>query len=310
MKNHVTTKIIVVLHTVILIICFYSLGYGLSDQNLVRQSSHEKESDQLEIKLNQLASNEINSQEGRVWVIKAGNLKQQKYTSTFKKIAESTSITSPMHTITLDALRALYKTGEPKQYFIKNILNFEKNKGLGYYSAIVLAYEPDYQLIKLLNKTIKQAKKNNNPDVHYLENVVHHAVRVTGLSESFDKAITIYEKTSFLLNLLRFSTSDQIDPEFPTMIKWPSSVWVRARLFELSEQYPNEVATIIFEIDVRKRFEKDLALLGDKTYGQKEYREYVSNFICLKAKKALSDLVNNAQAQDTTNHELNSDHLL
>lgn len=309
MKNHVTTKIIVVLHTVILIICFYSLGYGLSDQNLVRQSSHEKESDQLEIKLNQLASNEINSQEGRVWVIKAGNLKQQKYTSTFKKIAESTSITSPMHTITLDALRALYKTGEPKQYFIKNILNFEKNKGLGYYSAIVLAYEPDYQLIKLLNKTIKQAKKNNNPDVHYLENVVHHAVRVTGLSESFDKAITIYEKTSFLLNLLRFSTSDQIDPEFPTMIKWPSSVWVRARLFELSEQYPNEVATIIFEIDVRKRFEKDLALLGDKTYGQKEYREYVSNFICLKAKKALSDLVNHAQAQDTTNHESNSDHL-
>lgn len=298
MKNHQVAKIGMVLYPVIFISCFYSFGYSFSDRNPTRQSAYEKEGDQLEIKLNQLASNEINSQEGRVWVIQAGNLKQQKYTGLFKKIAENTSVTLPMHTITLDALRALYKTGEPKQYFINNVVNFEKNKGLGYYSAIVLAYEPDYQFIELLSQTIKQAEKNNDSDVHYLENVVHHAVRVISLSESFDKAITVYEKTSFLLNLLRFSTSDQIDLEFPTIIKWPSSVWVRARFLELSEQYPDEVARIIFEIDVRKRFEKDLALLGDKTYGQKEYRKYVSNFICLKAKKALYDLVNQARAQE------------
>ena len=43
MKNHLVAKIAVVLHTVNLIICFYPLGYSLSDQTLARQSSHEKE---------------------------------------------------------------------------------------------------------------------------------------------------------------------------------------------------------------------------------------------------------------------------
>lgn len=266
------------------------------------QEENNEKSQDFKQKLHQLLNKEISSKEGRKWINLINSKTDNRISPALKELAELSS-KEKYSLVTLDTLRALSRINEPQNYFIDNVKNFKQNGRLAFYSAVILAYDSNEQIVNFLEGVSSQTLNSSNREDSYLRTVTSAAKNVLFLSKEYNKLQGAKIKCNYLIDQIGSgSIGGWYDNDSSEITLRPSKVWTRNKMYELSEQYPDEVAKTIFETDVRKKFEKDLTLLGDKTYGQKEYRKYISNFICLKAKKALYDLVNQARTQDTIKH--------
>jgi hypothetical protein len=237
-----------------------------------------KDVEQIEDCLQQFLEGKLGDDEARVLVEKAGLSADSQFAPLLKAIALFTS-TERNRRITFDALHALSRLGESKDYFLQNARNHQQNKWLAYYSILILAREPnDTEAADALNE-IKASSADNQ-----IRGAIASAERVRFLVTEYARLETPEQKCTFLLSHFRGAWNPITlgESELDSAMD-PLTSWSQRHLFKLSQENPEVVARAVSEIDLFNDF-------SDERLTQ-SYRIYVGRFIAPEASQRLGELV-------------------
>lgn len=141
-------------------------------------------------------------------------------------------------TVAFEALKGLWRLGEPKEYFLRNAKNYKENAVLACYSIWILAYSPEPEI----SKELPSQKETLSNDL------INEALQDYRMVESLSKryqATVEFDKRFSLLVLCADSgwilDGDSLHVEYSARV-----VWGQSRLYELSKEDPAAVAKSIF----------------------------------------------------------------
>jgi hypothetical protein len=234
-----------------------------------------KEAEAVDKGLRELIGGDRSVDEGVRLVEKAGALGDRELVPLLVQVAEEPQM---KRVIKLKALEALYRLGQPASYFERNAQAHRSDQWRAYYSILMLAGGPtDLATLKLL-----QAIGEESDDTQ-IRGAVAEAEHVNFLADQLEKLQDPKDQATWLLAQVRGGWNPITGAEggVDEFLRG-KRLWVEERLFELSVEYPREVAEVVAAWKV----ETD----GIGLEGQESYREYLCSVISKEARARYEEL--------------------
>ena len=236
-------------------------------------------------------------------IVEAGKSRNREFVPTLKEVVDASSKSGMTENryfeVCFFALRALWELGEPKSYFLENVKAHERNKTIAYWSAFILAREPDKSVLKALKQIDEELKGSFSHEDNVIRNAITQAETVRFSSERLASIEKVTDKIRYLLKIISADCfvypSDDNNPysywNHPGSGQHPLRAWARQDVLRLSKVSPRLVAETIFNINLKT----DLGY--DRTYspfcppfGNVQYRRFAIRFITDEAQAALAEL--------------------
>jgi hypothetical protein len=201
-----------------------------------------KPNENLMAALLRVRNGELSLPEGRSVVQRAGASKDPAYIPVLKEIVARAAPTN-RHLIAFDAMHALSLSGESAAYFLGLARAHASNKMASYYAILILARDPDPQILSALQSDLEASDDNQIRGAVDLARYVAHRNQQLQTIQGFEK------QAGFLIENLRTGwNSIQVEEYSPTANLGPVAVWSQRRIRALSELHPREVAEAVSKI--------------------------------------------------------------
>lgn len=201
-------------------------------------------------------------------------------------VAESYASDTRFHHLSVEALDALYRLGEPLEYFRMRVVDSAAPIRLRQYSMLICAREPDTGRADAFEQVAERAHRERVPNAALLDRAVHEARFVIQLEARLASLQTVSQQIALLASHsiggfnVFVSTEFIVEREAPDQRSRPSVVWSRAQLVKLATQSPVEAAEAL-------RVTKFEGVLDDAEIESAEqverllyrYRDHVSQFL-------------------------------
>ena len=240
---------------------------------------NEEEKKNLLAALHQVLKGTETIHQSRVYIHEAAKSQEPEFISILKRIVSQFSKTDK-NALVFDSLHAQSNIGEGTHYFLQLAHNHKGDKETAYYAILILAREPNNNLLAALNQIREQSSDN------YIRGAVDLARYVAYQNEQLEKIQDVESKFDFLIDNLKDGwNSIQIEEYSPRGNLSPIAVWSQRELYKLSIKYPPKVAQKVFNIGTSPD-PKGLTL---------EYKSYVVRFIGESAAVELKKLEDRAR---------------
>jgi len=201
-------------------------------------------------------------------------------------VAESYASDTRFHHLSLEALDALYRLGEPLEYFRMRVVDSAAPIRLRQYSMLICAREPDTGRADAFEQVAERARRERVPNAAFLASAAHEARFVIQLEARLASFQTVSQQIALLASHsiggfnVFVSTDFMVEREAPDHRSRPSVVWSRERLVKLATQSPVEAAEALLVT----KFEGMLDDAEIESAEQVErllyrYRDHVSQFL-------------------------------
>jgi hypothetical protein len=164
-------------------------------------------------------------------------------------VAESYASDTRFHHLSLEALDALYRLGEPLEYFQRRVVDPAAPIRLRQYSMLICAREPDTGRADAFVQVAERASRERVPNAAFLASAAHEARFVINLEARLASFPTVSQKIALLashsiggFNVFVSTELFIVEREAPDHRSRPSVVWSRAQLVKLATQSPVEAA--------------------------------------------------------------------
>jgi hypothetical protein len=198
--------------------------------------------DNLMAELLRVRNGEFSLAEARSVVQRASALKNPTYAPVLTDIVRQAAPTN-RHLVAFDALHALWLLGEGATFFVDLANAHASDKMAAYYAILILARQPDLQILSLLQR-VQQSSEDNQirGAVDLAKFVAYNEQQLRAIPDAVLQADFLIEKLHMGWNPI------QVEEHSPTGNLSPVAVWSQSRLRALSEQHPGEVALAISKI--------------------------------------------------------------
>ncbi len=214
--------------------------------------------------------------ESRSYVQKAGESRDPQFIPILKELVTRFAPTE-RHLVAFDALHALSCRGEGQDYFESLALRHAICKMGAYYAILILAREPNSQVLATLEQ-VKEASSDNQ-----IRGAVDLARFVSNQNGQLRAKQNDRQKADFLIENLKDGWNPiHVEEYSPTGNLSPVSIWSQRQLRALSEKSPREVAEAVMQIGPS-------ANVGS---AWPNFRAYVSRFISEATRSELQALAN------------------
>lgn len=201
-------------------------------------------------------------------------------------VAESYASDTRFHQLSLEALDAIYRSGEPLEYFRMRVVDTAAPIRLRQYSMLICARAPDTGRADAFEEVAERASRERVPNAAFLASAAHEARLVITLEARLASFQTVSQKIALLAShsiggfSVFVSSEFFVEREAPDHRSRPSVVWSRAQLVKLATQWPVEAAEALLVT----RFEGMLDDAEIESAEQLErllyrYRDHVSQFL-------------------------------
>ena len=240
---------------------------------------NEEEKKNLSAALHQVQKGTETMHQSRVYIHEAAKSQEPEFIPILKKIASQFSKTDK-NLLVFDSLHAQSNIGEETPYFLQMAHNHKVDKEAAYYAILILAREPNNNLLPALNQIREQSSNN------HIQGAVDLARFVAYQNEQLEQIQDVESKFDFLIENLKDGwNSIQIEEYSPRGNLSPIAVWSQRELYKLSIKYPPEIAQKVFNIGTSPD-PKGLTL---------DYKNYVARFIGESAADELKKLEDRAR---------------
>lgn len=263
-------------------------------ENSNNQNTTKPFQENIDYTLEEIVNGKVDVGEAISCVKQAGKTKNKKYISSLREIAEVYS--KKRHIVTFFALYNLREVGESQDYFLAKAKNHKLDKKLAYYSIAILAYDPTEVIVNTLKQISEDIKlEKYSPDNGSIQEAIRRVNNVYYYAKKLEDIKGFKTRVELLLDIVGssgcgsrsdFSSNFNYGPNTD-----PLAIWSQQKLYLFSMENSELVAQTIINRDILKNPGINWVIpCPDKNYGNTDYRNYISRFLCNEAALLLKEL--------------------